>query len=93
MTFLLLVIIVLLIYIAFFTQEQRDKRVIRRVQKLFNTYIAPPPTFDIKDPRNKTHPDETVRYSKGLGTRRLAVLLYEMEHPSFEKTSEHDAVS
>ena len=84
MTYLLLIIIAILIYIAFFTPEKREKRAIRRVQKIFNTQIPPPPTFDINDPRNKTHPDETVIYSKGLGNRKLAVLLNKMEHPSSE---------
>lgn len=79
MNYLLLVITALLIYIAFFTPEKRRQREIRRVQKVFNTTHPTPEQFNVNDPRNKTHPEELVTYRDGLATRKLAVLLDEME--------------
>ena len=80
MTYLLLIIIALLIYIAFFTPKKREQRDIRRVQKLFNTKLPIPKQFDVNDPRNKTHPEETVTYRDGLASRKLAMLLEDAEH-------------
>ncbi len=79
MIYLLLVIIALLIYIAFFTPEKRKQREIRRVQKVFNATLPAPEQFNINDPRNKTHPEEMVAYRDGLASRKLAMLLDEME--------------
>ncbi|MCB9806176.1 hypothetical protein H6775_03415 [Candidatus Nomurabacteria bacterium] len=86
---LLIIIIILLLYIAFFTPEKRERRNIRRVQKIFNTPLPEPPLFKIGDPRNETHPDETVTYEypsgeKGISNRKLATIIYKMEeknHP------------
>ncbi len=81
---LLIIIIVLLTYIAFFTPERRHQREIRRVQKIFNTRGPQTPLFKIDDPRNETHPDEMVIYEymsgkKGMSHRKLAVMTYRME--------------
>lgn len=79
MYYLLLVIIALLIYIAFFTPEKRRQREIRRVQKIFNATPPTPEQFNVNDPRNKTHPEELVTYRDGLASRKLALLLDEMD--------------
>ncbi len=84
MIYLLLITIVLLIYIAFFTPEIREQRNIRRVQKIFNRPHPSPKEFDINDPRNETHPDEVVSYRGGISHRKLAVMLYKMEQESLE---------
>ncbi len=81
---LLLVIIGLLAYIAFFTPEKRQQRDIKRIQKNFNHPMPELPLFKIDDPRNETHPDELVMYKnengeKGMSHRKLAGMIYKME--------------
>ena len=85
MTYLLLVIILLLIYIAFFTPEKINQREIKRVQKVFNAPVKKPTNFDINDPRNESHPDEMVSFKQGLTHRKLAVMLYKLEKELEEK--------
>jgi NADH:ubiquinone oxidoreductase subunit 3 (subunit A) len=84
MIYLLIIIIILLGYIAFFTPERRREREIKRVQKIFNNSAPELPFFKIDDPRNETYPDEMVRYEsangeRGISHRKLAVMFYRIE--------------
>jgi hypothetical protein len=84
MYYLLSIIIILLVYVAFFTPERRRERGIKRVQRIFNTPLPEPPLFKIDDPRNETHPDEMVAYQfsdgkRGMSHRKLAVMNYKMK--------------
>lgn len=89
MYFLLVVIILLLSYIAFFTPERRRDREIRRIQKLFNTRITHE-LFDIDDPMNKTNSDGFVLYNGNVLSRNLALISYELKKKELEDKVENE---
>ncbi len=70
---LLLIIIALLTYNAFFTSEKIEQREIKRMQKLFNTPLYPNAVkFIANDERNNLYPDEIVKLGLKYTTRREA---------------------
>jgi len=75
MTNLLLIgIISVLIYIAFFTPERRRQREIKQIQKVFNTPLYPDAVeFLESDERNISHPDEVVKIKFAYATRGEAM--------------------
>ncbi len=83
MYFLLIVIILFLLYIAFFTPERRREREIRRVQKIFNTPISHE-LFDIDDPKNTTNSDDFVLYEGNVLSRNFALMSYESKKKLLE---------
>lgn len=92
MYLLLVVIILLLSYNAFFTPERRREREIKRVQKIFNTPISHE-LFDIDDPRNKTNPDDFVLYEGNEINRSFALISYESKKKELEAKMEDEKLS
>lgn len=75
MIYSLIIIIILLIYIAFFTPEKRQQREIKRVQRLFNTPLYPnAEEFSPQDDRNDSNPNEIVKFGLRYLTRKEARL-------------------
>lgn len=92
MYLLLVVIILLLSYIAFFAPERRRDREVRRIQKLFNTRIKHE-LFDIDDPMNKTNSDGFVLYNGNVLSRNLALISYELKKKELEDKVENEKKS
>lgn len=74
MIILLLIIISLLVYIAFFTPEKIKQREISRAQEVFNAPLYPNAVeFSVDDVRNTSHPDEVVKIGPFYTTRGRAL--------------------
>lgn len=88
---LLTVIIVLLIYIAFFTPERREQREMRRAQRVFNTPLHPKAIeFMEDDERNESHPDEVVKLGFVYTTRKEAMKKLTETRKKYPDLSEED---
>ncbi len=91
MIYLLIIIIVLLTYIAFFTPERRQQREIKRVQKIFNTPLYPnAKEFSSLDERNKSKPNEIVKFGIMHMTRKEAQFKIDETRKMFPNINEDE---